>query len=691
MKKNFKFAILGAIALVGAVNLTSCSSSDDVAEVNPGYNSETNEVPINFVFNIANNASSSTRQGTTAVQEGTTFRGMNNVKLFSFVGTSGYVTRNAAVSKYYDMDDLLSVGSITSTASHRILNMSIPVGSNAMLFYGKAPSPTSEDEKCANGYIDYNITFSSDNKLTTHFKLKNRLETTESANLEATEDLAAAILTDLLNVSTPVVIGGATTDDSYTWAQACVDYKRGSNAELVNSMGAAYDKWTTIGEEELRAGSAEAIILMVQDLKNTLDVVTNATPTTDAETTAWNLASAAATKWNSYFQVVEGILKFKPVSNITGTGGPLASSATTSMKAVTDTELNGFPQCYGLPSGSSVIVWNSTKFEYRRGTNVGPLTTGLLIKDKIMYPAELTYYCNGGLRTSNVAKAASGYPDGATNWANNSNDLWTDFSGTSVSSSTMAVALKPNVNYGVALLNTTVKLDANVSNFEDNRAACTEETTNATIAKSDLNLELKGVLVGGQCEETGWDFTRRIPNTDETGSAGAFDYIIYDSKMAGGSSNLAVPTTATSTSPNYTLVFDNYNSGKADDATQDKVKVALELVNKGAPFWGKNNLIGTNSTFYLVGELDPETSTTILTWNADPNYQVPPINESTGESKEIKRVFIQDYMTNAVFTIGATSLQNAYVTVPDLRSTQMTFGLSVDISWRSGLEFNVGL
>jgi hypothetical protein len=335
-------------------------------------------------------------------------------------------------------------------------------------------------------------------------------------------------------------------------------------------------------------------------------------------------------------------------------------------------------------------VWNATntRFEYRRSTNVGPLTTGLLIKDKIMYPAELTYYCNGGLRTSNKSKNGDGYPNTATDWANNLNALWTDFSGDVVSSSTMAVALKPNVNYGVALLKTTVRLDPSVDNFADNRAALTAETTNASIAKANLNLELKGVLIGGQCEETGWDFTRRLVNTaeGESGSTGNFEYIIYDNKLAGGSTNLSVPTTTGTTTPNYTIVFDNYNSDKTANA-QDKVKVALEFVNKGEPFWGKENLIGTNTTFYLVGELDPNAAgLTALVW--DDNYQVPPINNTTGKSEKITRVFIQDYMTDALFTIGANSLQNAYVAVPDLRSTQMTFGLSVDISWRTGLQFN---
>jgi hypothetical protein len=51
-------------------------------------------------------------------------------------------------------------------------------------------------------------------------------------------------------------------------------------------------------------------------------------------------------------------------------------------------------------------------------------------------------------------------------------------------------------------------------------------------------------------------------------------------------------------------------------------------------------------------------------------------------------VFIQDYLTTATFKIGANSLKNAFITVPDLRSTQTSLGLSVDLNWREGLNFS---
>jgi len=49
---------------------------------------------------------------------------------------------------------------------------------------------------------------------------------------------------------------------------------------------------------------------------------------------------------------------------------------------------------------------------------------------------------------------------------------------------------------------------------------------------------------------------------------------------------------------------------------------------------------------------------------------------------------MQDYMTTANFVIGENSLKHAYLTVPDLRYSALTLGLSVDINWETGLVFN---
>ena len=48
-------------------------------------------------------------------------------------------------------------------------------------------------------------------------------------------------------------------------------------------------------------------------------------------------------------------------------------------------------------------------------------------------------------------------------------------------------------------------------------------------------------------------------------------------------------------------------------------------------------------------------------------------------------------MTIAHFVLNKNSLKNAYVTVPDLRSLQISLGMSVDLEWQTGLTFEVPL
>ena len=48
-------------------------------------------------------------------------------------------------------------------------------------------------------------------------------------------------------------------------------------------------------------------------------------------------------------------------------------------------------------------------------------------------------------------------------------------------------------------------------------------------------------------------------------------------------------------------------------------------------------------------------------------------------------------MTKANLIIKEDALKHAYVTVPDLRSSQVSLGVSIDMEWESGLAFDVEL
>lgn len=48
---------------------------------------------------------------------------------------------------------------------------------------------------------------------------------------------------------------------------------------------------------------------------------------------------------------------------------------------------------------------------------------------------------------------------------------------------------------------------------------------------------------------------------------------------------------------------------------------------------------------------------------------------------------MRDYQTT--LSLNIKSLANAYNTIPDLRSTKLQFGLSVNLEWQKGLQFDV--
>jgi hypothetical protein len=66
---------------------------------------------------------------------------------------------------------------------------------------------------------------------------------------------------------------------------------------------------------------------------------------------------------------------------------------------------------------------------------------------------------------------------------------------------------------------------------------------------------------------------------------------------------------------------------------------------------------------------------------------LPPY-DNNGNTIKQRRVFMQDYKTIATFVLGEKSLQHALVAVPDLRTGQISLGLSVDMEWRTGLTFD---
>ena len=338
-------------------------------------------------------------------------------------------------------------------------------------------------------------------------------------------------------------------------------------------------------------------------------------------------------------------------------------------------------------------------FSYNANSTV--VTSGGTATTNFTFPAELTYYANSALRASNVSKEANDYPISGSNWDDPANAKWQeetvsgkkDWDGTMVTADTRSVAMKNRVFYGVSQLESSVKLAITGATLKDNRKKILNDgqTDDQSIAIDGTSFILTGILIGQQPDAAGWNF---LPTSN------SFSKVIYDRILpTSAKTYYTYPTfpeaayskatsgcnfvTTTGTAPNYTLVLDNYNSTD----TQDDVSVALEFINNtGKDFYGRDNVIPAGGTFYLVGKLTKPTTGTIQ-WGDD--YNVSKNGDYTTRIPAYgkDRVFVQDHTTVAQFKIGDNALKNAYNTIPDLRTVQMLFGLSVDLKWRTGISY----
>lgn len=160
--------------------------------------------------------------------------------------------------------------------------------------------------------------------------------------------------------------------------------------------------------------------------------------------------------------------------------------------------------------------------------------------------------------------------------------------------------MQENINYGTAMLKTTIAYESGKTNLKDNNSTIHSGEADNTIAISSNPFTLTGVLIGGQPQTVGWNYLVQDFTSDP------FICMVYDNDLP----NTAIPTPTGK--ENYTMVWDNYTT----DATQNTVYVALELTNNsGKDFWGMNNLIRNGASFYLIGKLDPSHASNTITWH----------------------------------------------------------------------------
>ena len=697
MKKTFlKFAYVSAIALTGMMGFSACQS-DSAEEVNPNYDAETNAVKTEFAFNISSSAKQKMTGANTQQKvedDGTGFLGMNTMWLYC-LATDPTADGTFLTNGQINLGSLgtLAASEISGTKSSKVYSMYLPVGTKNFLFYG-SQAGKEHNGKHANGQLK--VTFPDakydikDYVGDITFALTPIIEKSESELNTAGNTLKGYLNTILA----ATVSGGTYNGKTWKGTQYYLNAPQkntevGAQFKEIASLYYAFVQEFTQGRQ-----------LSAYDTKRSVEDLYNMIIKINTNSTNEHVKAVA----NAVKTAIE--VNFTP-DEVTPATDP--KTYTLDYKTGTEATITNFPLEQGLPAGSVVITSDPTEVAsinadtystFDKFTMIisGENSLGQVIAsptNEITYPSELTYYTNSKAVTSTKAHAASDYPKTVTNWDNIEDENWAGASGTKttwkfpgeVTVATTAAAIRQNIKYGAAQLVTTVKITPSANKLIDNAKQITvtddaaydllEDKENQEITYADDLFTLNGILVGGQPALSDWQF---LPKSGTTMSRVVYDNVI--------NTNTITQSVTSPYEPTYTLVMDNFKSG-SPIPTQEVVNIALEIVNNGDDFYGADGLIPAGATFYLVGQINPaQAGLPDINWTgtydgSNDTYAHP--------GRGTKRVFIQDFKTMVNFTIPSDGLQRAYSSIPDLRSTKLLFGLSVDLTWKEGLTFNVNL
>lgn len=316
-------------------------------------------------------------------------------------------------------------------------------------------------------------------------------------------------------------------------------------------------------------------------------------------------------------KISEGDLKTALLANIANKPDQLKNTS------------NFYPASIGLPDGAAALKWDDTNNKFV--PQISTTLQGVNSMTVFAYPAELCYYVNSLIYTSDDAISHDGYTS-ATKWKE---DVLPNY-GTApgvVSSTTRAVAIKDPLQYGVARLDVSIKA----------KTATLKDGNDVEITIEDTSFPLTGIIVGGQ-RQVGFDF-KPLSAADQQSMV----YDRYVTKDDDTPAYLRPLTTAELSAtpavqaPVHTLLLQSLD-GEDETIILEFENNCKDSENKGIAFKGMDGIINPGTKFYLIGTILKPTE------EADKDYT--------------KRVFTQDYITTAKIEIG--SLARAYNAVPDL-------------------------
>lgn len=549
MKKFRFFSFASAMLLASAAGMVSCSS--DSIEPTGGSGATGQVVKTQFAINIPYGGNSSTNQAKKVTrmtdemtqQSGKPFRGISDIVLLTFNGDPS-TTGNTEATR------IIEIGTDANAYAHDeysklYRDIEIPVGTNHMLFYGRATRKSGDTDFQAGKITDVG-TKTTEKVLA---KISHEL-TAINSTADFTTDADADKIIDALN---SIANAKVTDGTDYTWAAIGNETTLPSwlTENEKKFLAARYNEFT-----KLKAGSKTSVVEFIKNLQAAL-VGETGEPTIHAER---KLTKEIYDKCEA---------------------------------ALVDISSIDFPGKFNLPDGVASLSWieGESKFAYNAPNKVIIGTGNSINYQKICYPAELSYFVNTTTMVSDKDMSnLSEFPT-CNDWIQNTQTAWnakTNFTENAVANTTKTVGLKEPVQYSVAVLKSTVR--CNAATLEDNAKEAGSFDENQQISVPTVGFKVTGILIGGQPASVDWKY--------DPVSTESFANTIYDKEMNG---SMVAKHEASASNANYTLVFDNKKSD-----TQSPVYVTLELENNSDKnFYGKDGIILKGAKFYLVGQLNP--------------------------------------------------------------------------------------
>ncbi len=544
--------------------------SEDGALLQDTNNGEPVAAAVAFAVNNHNNTASSRMSSAVVQEEGQLYRGIEMRKIIPFA-VKGKITST-------DMPKVFQVVGngekpVDARAYYYYDKCSLMQGVASFLSYGRAPQITPEN-KAVNGSIVE--TFPVD------MAPKDIRFSLESISPKVADDVAISLANYMTQIATA-------KGNEIAWKDA-----------PSNTLKVMYLNFVNLTEAEssgnIIAGSSANIKAYTQALRGLLVSLTLTDPADIAIRTA------------IIAQIDANADKLDPAG-----------------------DWGNFPASIGLPDGAAAIRWNGTEFVAEVSNTSLADINGI---DRFAYPAELYYYGNSRIKTSNIDNRKTSYSD--QDWSDVLADY--EYDNSAVGPNTQAVAIIEPLQYAVAGLQ--IKLKQTENNLTDAKG------TNVVVGTDKF--PLTGIIVGGQMP-VGFDFK---PTTSYPVYSEADMKYIYDNQLPA----LYLSSEVDATLLTNTLVLQTYDN--------KKVPVALEFINNSdKDFVGVDGIVYKGTKFYLVAEIDPSE------FSEDPRTEIR------------DRVFTQDYTTT--LNMKVTGLAKAYNVVPNLLSPRLELGIELVTKWVS--------